>query len=413
MPQGPLYEPEIQTLPREALLALQEERLRDAVARAHEIPFWRRKLDEAGLGPDDVKTREDLLRVPRTVKDELRASQVADPPFGDYVLRPGAVRVGTTTGTTGTPSLVLWTARDLQVEHRAAARMFWRQGVRPGLLVAHSHPLGAYGGGALLSSALEAFGCLVMAVGAPTTDEQAEQIVRLFERVRPDMYIMFDAALLRLWEAAQRLGLDPQADLKMRLRTPHPAMQGGTATAGAECFSFMGGACAQLKGAHLTEDLAVVECIEPVTGMPAAEGTRGHMVVTTLERDNVMLRYDLEDFVSLDSSPCECGETHARMTWQGRAKDLTRVGAVSLLPIDVWWVLEDFPSLKTPTIEFVIVRGPKDDHLRVRVEGEGVDEREIASRLEERLGVPARVENVPRGALGRSSFKPVRVVDEP
>jgi phenylacetate-CoA ligase len=413
VPEGPLFEPDIQTMPREALLALQEERLRETVARAFEVPFWNRKLAEAGLGPDDVKTRDDLLRVPRTVKDELRASQASSSPFGDYVSRTGAVRVGTTTGTTGTPSLVLWTKRDLETEHRAAARMFWRQGVRPGFLVAHSHPLGVYGGGALLSSALEAFGCLVMAVGSPATDQQAEEIVRLFELIRPDMYIMFDAALLRLWEAAQRLGLDPQKDLKMRLRTPHPAMQGGSATAGAECFSFMGGACAEFKGAHLTEDLAVVECIDPATGLPASEGRRGHLVVTTLERDNPMLRYDLEDFVRIDTSPCPCGETHARMIWDGRAKDVVTVHGKALLPVDVWWVLEEFPELKSPTIEFVIVRRPANDTLTVRVEGDDTPPGEIAALLQEKLGVPADAEVVARGALGRSAFKPVRVVDEP
>lgn len=412
MPEGPLYEPEIQTMPRETLLVLQEERMRDAVARACELPFWRRKLEGAALGPDDLKTRDDLLRVPRTVKDELRASQRAHPPFGSYLRREGAVRVGTTTGTSGTPSLVVWTERDLQIEHRAAARMFWRQGVRPGLLVAHSHPLGVYGGGALLSSALEAFGCLVMAVGAPETDEQAEQIVRTLELVRPDMYIMFDAALLRLWEAAVRLGLDPHEDLKMRLRAPHPAMQGGSATAGAECFSFMGGACGEQKGAHLAEDLAVVECIDPATGLPAAEGTRGHLVVTTLERDNGMLRYDLEDLVRIFTDRCGCGETHARMIWDGRARDLVRAGDRSFLPVDVWWVLEDFPELKRPTIEFVIVRRPGAREIEVRVEGD-VTRAGVAARLEEKLRVPARVEVVQRGALGRSSFKPVRVVDEP
>ncbi|MCA1834531.1 MAG: phenylacetate--CoA ligase family protein [Actinomycetota bacterium] len=413
MPEGPLYEPDIQTLPREQLLAVQEERLRDSVARAFEIPFWRRKMESAGLGPDDVKTREDLLRVPRTNKDELRASQAEHPPFGDYMRREEAVRVGTTTGTTGTPSLILWTKRDLETEHRAAARMYWRQGVRPGLLVAHSHPLGAYGGGAMMSSSLEAFGCTVLAVGSPATDEHAEQIVKLFDLVRPDMYIMFDAALLRLWEAAERLGLDPQKDLKMRMRAPHPSMQGGTASAGAECFAYMGGACAKFNGAHLCEDLAVVECVDPISGHPVPEGQRGHLVVTTLERDNMMLRYDLEDLVTLDSSLCECGETSARLTWQGRAKDVTRVGNLSLLPIDVWWVLEDFPTLKMPTIEFVIVRSKSDDMLHVRVEGEGVSQDEIKQRLTEKLGIPAKVEVLPRGALGRSGFKPVRVVDEP
>ncbi|MGH2727256.1 MAG: phenylacetate--CoA ligase, partial [Actinomycetota bacterium] len=129
-PEGALWNPEVQTMPRERLLALQEERLREAVAHAAELPFWEAKLDAAGVAPDDVKTTDDLLRVPRTAKDELRADQAANPPFGSYQRREGAVRIGTTTGTTGTPTLILWSRRDLEVEHEGAARMFWRYGTR-------------------------------------------------------------------------------------------------------------------------------------------------------------------------------------------------------------------------------------------------------------------------------------------
>jgi phenylacetate-CoA ligase len=174
----------------------------------------------------------------------------------------------------------------------------------------------------------------------------------------------------------------------------------------------MGGACPTFKGAHVCEDLAVVECIDPETGQPAAKGQLGHLVVTTLQRDNGMLRYDLEDLITYDDSPCECGETSARITWKGRAKDLVHVRDKSFLPVDIWWVLEDFPALKSPTIEFNIVRRPHNDSLEVRVEGDPKLAADIQARLEERLGVPATVTLVDHGALGRSAFKPVRVVDE-
>lgn len=413
MPEGAIWNPEVQTMPRERLLALQQDRLRETVRRAWERPFWRRKLESAGLGPDDVKSVEDLPKVPRTVKDELRASQAGHPPYGDYQVAEGAVRAGTTTGTTGAPTLVLWTKGDLAVEHEAAARNFWRYGVRPGWTIVHSHPLGIYGGGAILSSALEHFGCLVAAVGTPASDEQAEQAVRLFQSLKPNMYMMFDAAQLKFWEAAERLGLDPIAQLGMRMRADHPVLQSATGTAGAECFSFLGGACAKFDGAHVAEDFAVVECVDPASGVPVPEGTRGHLVVTTLPpRDNLMLRYDLEDLVRVDSSECECGETHKRMYWDGRGKDLVRVAGQKLLPVDVWWVLEDFPELKQPTIEFLVVRRAGRDALELRVEGEPGLGSAIAARLGERLEVPARVEMLPRGSLPRSEFKPVRVTDE-
>ncbi|MGH2783936.1 MAG: phenylacetate--CoA ligase family protein [Actinomycetota bacterium] len=413
-PEGALWNPAIQTMPRDQLLALQAERLREAVARAAEMPFWKAKLDAGGAAPDDVKTADDLLRIPRTVKDELRADQAANPPFGSYQSREGAVRMGTTTGTTGTPTMILWTRRDLEVEHEGAARMFWRYGTRPGQLVVHSHPLGIYGGGAILSSALEAFGALVAPVGSPGSDEDAEKTVRMFQALRPDQYFMFENTLLRYWEAAERMGLKPAEDLGMRPRMEHPVLQSATGTAGAECFSFLGGGCMQFQGAHICEDFAVVECLDPATGLPQPDQTRGHLVVTTIGRDNVMLRYDLEDIIRLDREPCACGETHMRMLWDGRAKDLVNVRGKELLPVDVWWVLEDFPELKAPMLEYVLVRRPgNDDTLEIRIEGEAVLGDQIATKIEEKLSVPARVSMQPRGSIPRPEFKPVRVVDEP
>lgn len=411
-PEGALWDPPLQTMPRDRLRALQEERLRATIARCWEMPFWRAKLEGAGLGPDDVKTLDDLRRVPRTTKDELRADQRANPPFGSYQSREGAVRVGTSTGTTGEPTLILWTARDLAVEHEAAARMFWRFGLRPGTLVTHSHPLGVYGGGAILSSALERFGAVVMAVGAPATDAQAEAGVRLFAHTKPEMYMMLEAGSLRFYEAAERLGIDP-ASIGLAVKVDHPAIQRMSASAGNECFSFLGGACTAFRGAHVCEDLAIVESVDPATGDAAPEGAMGHLVVTTLDRDNPMLRYDVEDLVRVETGPCACGETHARMSYEGRVKDIVRVGDREILPVDVWWALEDFPELRAPSIEFEIRRhAPAMDALEVRVEGDPALAGPIAARIEERTGVPAHVVMVPRGTLPRYEFKPVRVVDD-
>ena len=412
-PDGAIWNPEIQLMPREQLLALQEERLREAVHRATELPFWKAKLDAGGVAPDDVKTVDDLLRVPRTIKDELRADQAANPPFGSYQRREGAVRIGTTTGTTGTPTMIVWTRRDLEVEHEGAARMFWRYGTRPGQLVVHSHPLGIYGGGAILTGALEAFGALVAPVGSPVTAEDAEKTIRVFQTLKPDQFMMFDVTQLKYWEAAERMGLDPVKDLGMRVRMEHPVLQSATGTAGAECFSFLGGGCMQFQGAHICEDYAVVECVDPSTGQPQPDLTRGHLVVTTIGRDNVMLRYDLEDIIRLNREQCACGETHMRMLWDGRAKDIVRLDGKELLPVDVWWVLEDFPDLKAPTIEYQLVRRPGADALHVRIEGDASFGDPIAAKLEEKLEVPARVEMLPRGSLPRPDFKPMRVVDEP
>ena len=127
-----------------------------------------------------------------------------------------------------------------------------------------------------------------------------------------------------------------------------------------------------------------------------------------------MLRYDLEDIIRLDREPCACGETHMRMLWDGRAKDFVRVRDKELLPVDVWWVLEDFPELKAPMLEYVLVRRPgNDDTIEIRIEGDAGLSSAIAAKIEEKLAVPARVEMLPRGSIPRPEFKPVRVVDEP
>jgi len=125
-----------------------------------------------------------------------------------------------------------------------------------------------------------------------------------------------------------------------------------------------------------------------------------------------MLRYDLEDIIRLNRTPCACGETHMRMLWDGRSKDFIRVRGKELLPVDVWWVLEDFPELKAPTLEYQLVRRPGAEEIEIRIEGDGVFGEKIAAAIEEKLEVSARVEMLRRGALPRPDFKPVRVVDE-
>ena len=145
--------------------------------------------------------------------------------------------------------------------------MFWRYGTRPGQLVVHSHPLGIYGGGAILSSALEAFGALGRAGRVAGLRRRGREDRPMFQALRPDQYFMFENTLLHYWEAAERMGLKPAEDLGMRPRMEHPVLQSATGTAGAECFSFLGGGCMQFQGAHICEDFAVVECIDPSTGL--------------------------------------------------------------------------------------------------------------------------------------------------
>lgn len=420
------YRPDVQTLPRERIRALQEERLRALVARVFEqpVPFFRRKLEAAGVGPDDVKTLEDLRRVPRTVKQELRDSEAARPPLGEYRGAPPerSIRLSTSTGTTGRPTIMLFTERDLRVEYDAAGRMFWRQGLRPGHVVTHAHPGGLNGGQALLGGCIEAFGALNVPVGPPASRADIENAIRIWRELRPDHYEMFGPALHTFWEAAREMGLDPERDLNMPPPRDLPPYR--TISAGLECVAFLGSSCQEIhgpiareeyRGAHVCEDEAIVEAVEPVTGETVPDGARGHLVVTSLTKDNFLLRYDLEDLVRIDRSPCTCGETHLRAFWEGRVKDVVRAGGREILPLDVQHVLAPVEEIARPALEFQIVRTADESGLHVRVEapapGRALDAR-LTALLDEALGVPARVETLATGALPRPAYKPVRVVDE-
>ena len=412
------WRPEIQALPRDELRALQEDRLRAQIARIFDRPitFFKRKLEEAGIGPDDVKTLEDLRSVPRTTKDELRRSEAEHPPLGDYrgARLDECIRLSTSTGTTGTPTIIVFTAHDLDVEYDAACRMFSRQGYRRGEeIVTHAHPGGLNGGQALLGGAFERFGALNVPVGPPMSREDAERAIRLWREIRPTRYEMFGPALHTFWETAIGMGLDPERDLGMTRPEDLPPFR--TVSAGLEAFAFLGSACEEYRGSHACEDEAIVEAVDPATGEPVPDGDRGRFVVTTLTKENFLLRYDLEELVTLDRSPCPCGETHMRVFWLGREKDLVPVGDAQVLPMDVEVVLRRIEEVSTPAVEYQLVRGGDPAELHVRVEAPTPNEElgaRITRELGDTIGVPVRLELLPAGALPRPAYKPLRVVEE-
>ena len=182
-----------------------------------------------------------------------------------------------------------------------------------------------------------------------------------------------------------------------------PAAQHRKLSAGQECVAYLGSACWANDGAHIAEDFAIVEALELDSDDPVPDGRRGRLVVTSLGRDNPMIRYDIEDVVRVSSTPCPCGETSRRAWWDGRIKDLVDVGGTLVLPVDVWWELE-------PDAEFVLVRRVGQRDLEVRVEGD--QPADLAERLRARLGVEVGVTSLAPGALARSGYKSVRVVDE-
>ncbi|MGH9188292.1 MAG: phenylacetate--CoA ligase family protein [Acidimicrobiales bacterium] len=419
-PAQQLWDPIAQTMDRERLRALQADRLRSMVARTLDgaAPLFGRKLAAAGIGsPQDITDVDDVSGIPVTVKQDLRDAEAEHPPFGDYrFTQPrDCVRLGTSTGTTGTPTIAMWTRRDIWIEYESAARNWWRNGWRPGQVVTHAHPAYLYGGGVMLSGSLEYFGLLNLWVAPPDTDELAEQGLRMWDRVRPDVSLVA-FSMGRFVEVAAKRGAEPDLppfQLYGATRKGLPIM-----TAGLECYAYVGGPGPQCRGGHIHEDWAIVQAVDPATGRDVADGEWGNLVVTTLDRDNGLLRYDLEEAVCVVRDPCPCGETFVRAFWGGRFKDLLSSQGKHFQVGDVEEALRAVPEVTVPTLEYVVVRPvDADAPLRVRVElaGADLDVEVVAGRcaaaIVEGVGVKAEVEVLDRETLARSGYKAVRLVD--
>jgi phenylacetate-CoA ligase len=424
-----LYAPEIQTMPADRLRALQEERLERQIRRIFDqpIPLFRRHLEAAGVrDARDIATLDDLARIPTLNKNHLRESEAAVPPFGDY--RGSAaeswVRIGQTTGSSGRPTLIVWTQRDLEVDYAAAARARWRWGLRPGMRFAQAHPYGLYAGGWHMCHGVEFMRCLNIPSGPPVSPAHMERVVKLWRRLRPDMYRLFGNAGVKYYEAAQGMGVDPERELGFKKAGDHPTSQFDAVSAGLEALGMLGSACAEKKGSHLCEDLVIVDVVDRHTGRLVENHGRGNLIVTILEKDNFLLRYDLEDLVTINLDPCPCGETHRRLYYDGRVSDvipIATVGAASpreVLPIDVALVLYEFDELIAPSVEYQIVR-PKEVApalpLRVEFRAERVPDLAglqgaIERRFRERLGVAVSLDMLPWGSLPRFDYKAARVV---
>jgi phenylacetate-CoA ligase len=190
-------------------------------------------------------------------------------------------------------------------------------------------------------------------------------------------------------------------------------------TAGAECYSFVGGPCGVSPGAHLHEDWAVVQAVDPSTGLEVPDGEWGNLTVTTLDRDNGLLRYDLEEACAILRSPCPCGETSARGLWGGRFKDLLSCQGTRFQLAEIEGVLRGVQAMREPSLEYQIVRPDGGDgDLVVKVEVASADPavREGAraaavSGLRETLGVRALVEILDRDTIPRAGYKATRVID--
>jgi phenylacetate-CoA ligase len=435
---GQFYRPEAQTLSREQIRELQGKKLRHEIDRIwnQPIPFFKRKMESVGLRPEHIRTVDDLKNFPPTVKDELRQNEDENPPFGDYRGAPAtqAIRLGRTTGTTGKPSTLLWTKKDYEIDAEISARSMWRAGMRPGMKLTHTHPGGLYAGADRLASVVETFGIMNVPMGPPLSDDVVRDHINLWKKIHPEVYVLFGPVMLRYHEAVLKAGLDPHKDIGMDILLIGEAACAFEATrkkyekffdseihnlnGSLEIGVIMATDCKVHAGMHAPEDYVVLEVINPDTKEPTPPGERGYLTLTTFDRDNIVIRYNLEDLVQVNPDPCPCGETHTRFYWLGRRQEVVNVSGREVLPVDVMVALNEIEELGDRPVEFQMERwGKTQDRLKVnmeydpaRVSDTEAFKEKITKHFRSRLQIevePALVDS----AVYRTTFKPMRVID--
>jgi phenylacetate-CoA ligase len=414
-----LYDSEAQTLApeenrRRAFAGLQGE-----WDRVWSNPYYSNRYREAGLEPGELPP---LDEIPRTTKNDLRADVQANPPFGSHrsVQPEQARRVGTSTGTTGKPWLVLWTERDMAVAIDVRLQYLWRAGMRPGGRFAHSWPTGLYATGVLAGRDFLKLGIMEIPCGLPSSDKDIEMHLDLWQLLSPTGFMLTGSQVQIYESAATKQGLDlrklfNEASLLIvealyQFEEPRRQFE---QTYGVRLHNITGASeipgysindCRFHTGLHVPMGHHWIQVVDPATGKEVPTGERGHLVINSYDLDAFYLRYDVEDIVAATDEPCPCGETGQRYTFLGRGADRAEAGGKMVLPIDIQLAL--FPH---GSPEFQLHPG-QGSEIQLKVETEDEQSaRRVEGILRENLGVPVKAVSAPVGSLPRSTFKPRRV----
>jgi phenylacetate-CoA ligase len=410
-----LYDPAAQSEDPEKLRqqALDEISAEWTRAWADPLPFYREKFEAAGFTADQVPDLEDI---PRTTKPELRSDVDAHPPLGSHrsIGVEQAIRMGSSTGTTGKPWLILYSAHDLDEWIPIRLRYWWRNGLRPGGKLSHSWPMGLYSTGVLGGRDFLALNVMEIPCGPPVTPADIELHLDVWQTLRPTAFMVTGSQLLTYAEAAAERGFDlneltagtslilseaacqfpgPRKRVEERYGAQVRNISGASEVTGYSLSD-----CRFHTGLHVPSGHHWVQVCDPETGREVAPGERGSLVVSSFGLDSYFLRYDLQDVVTLATEPCPCGETGQRYTYLGRLADIAEVDGRKLLPIDVQVALDDFGAP-----EFQMKSG-QGDALSLRIETDR-SPASLGGDLADVLGVPVSVEAVAPGTLPRATFK--------
>ena len=422
-----------ETLPREDLEALQLRRLRNLCARVYAtVPFYAKRFAEVGVTPDDIKTLDDVRRLPFTEKQDLRNHY----PFGLFAVpKDHIVRLHASSGTTGKAVVVGYTARDLENWAGLMARSMAAAGVNSTDVVHVAYGYGLFTGGLGAHYGAERLGATVVPASGGATRRQAS----LLRDFGSTVLCATPSYGLHLWEAAREAGVDfRELPLRIGIFGAEPWSEAMRRDIEAKMdidamniyglSEIMGPGvameCREAKcGMHLWEDHILPEIIDPVTGESLPPGEVGELVLTTLTKEGIpLVRYRTRDLTSLDYTPCVCGRTHVRISrLQGRSDDMLIIRGVNDFPQQIEGLLMESEGL-TPNYQIILDRMDNLDTLEVCVEVSDklfADqirklqslEKRLQKNIKEFLGVTAKVRLMEPRSIQRSEGKAQRIVD--
>ncbi len=424
----------VESASREAIEAIQLKRLQETARRVYAInPFYKEKFEERGITPEDIRSLEDLQRLPFTRKQDLRNHY----PFGLFcVPMSEVVRIHSSSGTTGKPTVVGYNAHDMEVWNEVMARVYTMSGVGAEDVVHNAYGYGLFTGGLGFHYGAEKVGATVVPASGGFTDRQ----LMLMRDFGATVLACTPSFALHLAEVAAKAGSEFRKDYKLKVGIfgAEPTSEGlkkEVAKAwGIEYREVYGlseiigpgvsCSCSHSDRLHLFEDHFLPEIIDPETGEVLPDGERGELVITTLSKQALpIIRYRTGDITSLVKEPCGCGRTMVRMeSIVGRADDMLIVNGVNVYPSQVEHVIANAEGV---TLNYQIIAEKKGhlDKLEIMVEvseeimTDNVGElerirKEIQASLLNNLYINADVKLVEPNTIERSMGKAVRVVDK-
>ena len=424
------FHPELETMSRVDIEHLQLERLKATIKRCMNSEFYRKRFSEHNLKPEDIRSLDDLQKIPFTTKQDLRDNY----PFGlACVPMEDVVRLHSSSGTTGTPTVILHTQHDLDEWANAVARCLYMVGLRPGDIFQNSSGYGMFTGGLGFQYGAERLGMLTVPAAAGNTKRQ----IKFIKDFGTTALHAIPSYTGRLYEVMHDMGIDPRKDTKLKTliigAEPHSDEQRKRIEdmLGVKAYNSFGMSemcgpgvafeCKEQNGLHIWEDYYIVEIVDPQTLKPVPEGEVGELVLTTLNREAMpLLRYRTRDLTRILPGECPCGRHHKRLDrMKGRSDDMMILKGVNIFPIQIEEVLMRFKELGSNYL-ITLTNLEANDEMTVEVElNEFNDDygfmqrltKDITRQLKDEILITPRVKLVPKGSLPQQEGKAVRVKD--